>query len=142
MSLERRVAQQALCRFVPSCPAASSRCQEGGLLHLCHPGHSPAAQVQGGCCLTTLSHLPLPRRALHQLWSSCLVIYSLGLRMKGAFFSGSFLLTSTLLLSRSHPTPHPKLYNVSGTFQVPLLGYMSLLGAFSPAEPIPGAHLS
>ena len=80
--------------------------------------------------------------ALHQLWSSCLVIYSLGLRMKGASFSGSFLLPSTLLLSCP---PCTASFNVSGMLQVPLLGYTWLwevgagsslqsqfLGLFSP----------
>ena len=84
-----------------------------------------------------LSHCPASpppaRTALHQLWSSCLGIYSLGLRMKGASFSGSFLLPSTLLLSCP---PCTASFNVSGTFQVPLLGYTWLwgVGAGSPPQ--------
>lgn len=84
-----------------------------------------------------LSHCPAPpppvRMALHQLWSSCLVIYSLGLRMKGASFSGSFLLPSTLLLSCP---PCTETFSVSGTFQVPLLSYTWPweVGAGSPLQ--------
>lgn len=126
---------EALCLFCPVLTGCRHQASGGEACSLSatQDPHPAPLRLRGAGVL--LSHCPAPsppaRMALHQLWSSCLVIYSLGLCMKGASFSGSFLLPSTLLLSCP---PCTASFSVSGTFQFPLLGYTWEVGAGSPLQ--------